>query len=135
MDVIELTRQLGAAIQADEKYQKFAAAKKAADEDDTVQAQLAEIEKIRTEYQEAAMAENPDDARLSKLDQEFQMAYAGFMGSETMESYENARAELDAMMNYIMQILYLSVNGEDPATCEPPEEHDCGGECSACAGC
>ena len=134
MDVIELTRQLGAAIQADEKYQKFAAAKKAADEDDTVQAQLAEIEKIRTEYQEAAMAENPDDARLSKLDQEFQMAYAGFMGSETMESYENARAELDAMMNYIMQILYLCVNGEDPATCEPHED-DCGGECSACAGC
>ncbi len=134
MDVIELTRQLGAAVQADEKYQKFAAAKEAADNDTTVQAQLAEIEKIRTEYQEAAMAEHPDEARLSKLDQEFQMAYAGFMGSDVMEKYETARAELDALMNYIMQILYLCVNGEDPATCEPHED-DCGGDCGHCSGC
>lgn len=134
MDVIELTRQLGAAIQADERYQKFAEAKAASDADSEVQASLKRIEEIRTEYQAAAMAEEPDQELLQKLDNEFQTVYATFMASESMGSYEVARADLDGLMNYIMQILYLCVNGEDPATCEPHEE-DCGGDCGHCAGC
>ncbi len=63
--------------------------------------------------------------------------YTKFMTNEKMKAYEEARAEIDKLMNYVMQILGLCVNGEDPYTCEPEEEHahDCGGECSSCSGC
>ncbi|MBR5977197.1 MAG: YlbF family regulator [Clostridia bacterium] len=134
MDVIELTRQLGAAIQADEKYKAFAAAKAASDADNDVQEKLKKIEDIRVQYQAAAIESEPDESLLQKLDREFQDAYAAFMASDTMADYENARADLDGLMNYIMQILYLCVNGEDPATCEPHDEN-CGGDCGHCSGC
>ena len=136
MDVIELTRQLGAAIQADERYTKLAAAKTAVDNDAEVQDKMKKIEEIRLAYQTAAMDAEPDDKLMSKLDKDFQDVYASLMCSDGMQAYEATRTELDGLMNYIMQILYLCVNGEDPATCEPQEEdHECSGECSHCSGC
>lgn len=133
MDVIELTRQLGAAIQADERYTKLAAAKVAVDNDAEVQDKMKKIEEIRLAYQTAAMDAEPDEKLMGKLDKDFQDVYASLMVTDGMASYEEARAELDELMNYIMQILYLCVNSEDPATCEPPEEHECGGDCGCCS--
>ena len=135
MDVIELTRQLGAAIQADERYKNLVAAKTAVDNDTEVQDKMNKIEEIRQAYQAAAMDANPDEKLMGKLDKDFQDVYASLMVSDSMANYEENRAQLDELMNYIMQILYLCVNGEDPATCEPPEEdHDCSGDCSCCGG-
>ena len=61
MDVIELTRQLGAAIQADEKYKKFADAKAVTESNAEIQDMMKKIEEIRTAYQAAAMSETPDE--------------------------------------------------------------------------
>ncbi len=136
MNVVELTRQLGAAIQQDERYLKFIAAREQIDKDPEILDKTAKIEEIRTEYQAAAMDPNPDEALLSKLDKDFQDIYAALMTSDKMAEFNDASGEVDKMMNYIMQILYLCVNGDDPATCEPAEEeHECGGECSHCSGC
>lgn len=133
MDVIELTRQLGAAIQASEEYKAFTVAKEASENDAEVNDKMAKIEEIRAAYQAAAMDSDPDEKLLGKLDKDFQDVYASLMVSDTMAAYEEAREALDGKMNYIMQILYLCVNGEDPATCEPPEEHECGGDCGCCS--
>lgn len=134
MDIIELTRQLGAEIQKDARYQKFAAAKAASEKDPEVQDMMAKIDEIRNAYQAEAMNATPDEKTLQKLDKDFQNIYTAVMMTESMQAYEESRQEIDNMMNYLMQILYLCVNGEDPATCEPPQE-DCGGECSSCSGC
>ncbi|MGN0445193.1 MAG: YlbF family regulator, partial [Acutalibacteraceae bacterium] len=69
MDVIEVTRQLGAAIQADDRYLTFMEAKKAADNDANVQLMLSQIEAIRTQYQNEASKPAPDQASLQALDQ------------------------------------------------------------------
>ncbi len=136
MDVIELTRQLGAAIQEDERYKKFVAARVASENDPEIMDKTKKIDEIRAEYQAAAMDPNPDDAIMAKLDKDFQDVYASLMASDKMAEFQEASEDINGLMNYIMQILYLCVNGEDPATCEPEEEeHDCGGECSHCSGC
>lgn len=135
MDVVALTRQLGAAVQEDERYKKFVAAKEASEASAEVKDMMAKIDELRVAYQAEAMNLEPDETVLAKFDQDFQQLYAALMVNDTMQAYEQARQELDGMMNYLMQILYLCVNGEDPATCEPQEEHECGGECSHCAGC
>ncbi len=138
MDVIEVTRQLGAAIQADDRYLTFMEAKKAADNDANVQLMLSQIEAIRTQYQNEASKPAPDQASLQALDQSFQTLYQQVMANETMQAANAAGQEIDSMMNYIMQILSLCVNGEDPATCEPKAQEGCGcegGDCGSCGGC
>ncbi|NLL63908.1 MAG: YlbF family regulator [Ruminococcaceae bacterium] len=134
MDVIAIARQLGAAIQEDEKYKKLHEAKVAIDNDAEIQDMMAKIEELRVQYQAAATSETPDEKLMDKLDKDFQNVYTALMVTEGMSVYEGARKELDDMMNFIMQILYLSVNGEDPATCDPAA-HNCGPDCSSCAGC
>ena len=136
MDVISIARQLGAAIQQDERYLNFAKAKEESENDAEVKATMDKINELRETYQKEAESEKPDELVLSKLDGEFQQLYTSLMSNDKMNKYEGSRQEIDAMMNYVMQILYLCVNGENPETCEPQvEEHDCNGECSGCQGC
>ena len=137
MSVIELTRQLGAAIQKDERYLAFAAAKEANEKDEALNALMGEIQMIQMNYQMEASKEDPDSAKMQEFEAEFNAKYEAFMANENMQKYDEARAEVDSMMNYIMQILGLCVNGADPATCEPEQQHDhsCDGACSSCSGC
>ena len=137
MSVIELTRQLGAAIQKDERYLAFAAAKEANEKDEALNALMGEIQMIQMNYQMEASKEEPDSAKMQEFEAEFNAKYEAFMANENMQKYDEARAEVDSMMNYIMQILGLCVNGADPATCEPEQQHDhsCDGSCSSCSGC
>lgn len=142
MDVIEITRQLGAALQKDERYTNFMAAKEAADKDANAALMMSQIEAIRTQYQNEASKPAPNPGTLQSLDQSFQKIYQQLMGNENMQRANAAGKELDDLMNYIMQILSLCINGEDPATCEP-KQHECGcgdGECNCgddcnCGGC
>ena len=137
MSVIELTRQLGAEIQKDERYLAFAAAKEANEKDEALNALMGEIQMIQMNYQMEASKETPDSAKMQEFEAEFNAKYEAFMANENMQKYDEARAEVDSMMNYIMQILGLCVNGADPATCEPEQQHDhsCDGSCSSCSGC
>ena len=136
MSVIELTRQLGAAIQKDERYLAFAAAKEANEKDEALNALMGEIQMIQMNYQMEASKETPDSAKMQEFEAEFNAKYEAFMANENMQKYDEARAQVDSMMNYIMQILGLCVNGADPATCEPEQhDHSCDGSCSSCSGC
>lgn len=137
MNVIELTRQLGAAIQQDERYLAFAKAKEANEKDEALNALMGEIQMIQMNYQMEASKEEPDSAKMQEFEAEFNSKYEAFMANENMQKYDEARAQVDSMMNYIMQILGLCVNGADPATCEPEQqhEHSCDGSCSSCSGC
>ncbi|MBQ9066114.1 MAG: YlbF family regulator [Clostridia bacterium] len=132
MDVIELTRQLGAAIQQDERYLNFIEAKEAADKDANAALMASQIEAIRAQYQQEASKPEPDQSTLEALDQSFQKLYQEIAANENVIRVNAAGQEIDGLMNYIMQILSLCVNGADPATCEPQEE--CGGDCGGCAG-
>ncbi|MGN0487599.1 MAG: YlbF family regulator [Acutalibacteraceae bacterium] len=137
MDIIKLTRELGAAIQQDERYLAFTRAKQANEQDAELNDLMGKIQLVQMNYQMEASKEKPDHEKMASFEQEFNGLYEQFMANENMKAYDEARAQIDSMMNYIMQILGLCVNGADPATCEPePEhEHDCGGSCSECSGC
>ena len=51
------------------------------------------------------------------------------------EAFEAAKTAVDDMMNEIMGILACCIDGQDPATCTPQQEHHCGGSCDSCGGC
>lgn len=137
MDLIAKVRELGAAIQEDERYLNFRKAQQASEADTALNELIAKFQLAQASFQYEAGKEDKDDAKLQQLDTELGQLYGQIMASPTMGEYEAAANEIDAMMKYINGILTLCIQGEDPATCEPPkeEEHHCGGECSSCGGC
>ena len=137
MDIIKLTRELGAAIQQDERYIAFTKARQANENDAELNELMSQIQLVQMNYQMEASKEDPDSAKMQEFEAAFNAKYEEFMANENMQAYDEARAQVDSMMNYIMQILGLCVNGADPMTCEPEQshEHSCDGACGSCGGC
>lgn len=136
MNVIELTRQLGEAIQQDEKYIAYMEAKQANEEDMDLNAMIGKLNLVQMSYQNESGKDSPDEKKLEEMDNEFRQLYGDIMLNENMKRYEAKKQELDDMMNYLIGILSQCVNGADPATCEPVSESgDCTGSCSTCGGC
>ena len=122
MDVIEMTRKLGVTIQEDNRFKTMQAAETAMDADEELQAISAEMDALQTQFNMLQMEQSTDEAQMEKLSKDFELKYRELMANETMAAFNVARGEVDALMNDVMQILYLSVNGEDPMTAQPSEE-------------
>ena len=137
MDIIKLTRELGAAIQQDERYLRFSKARENNEKDETLLDLMRQIQLLQMQYQQEASKENADAEKMGAFEKQFNEVYGKFMANENMKEYEAARHEIDELMNYVMQILGLCVNGADPATCEPEvHEHSCDCDCESCSsGC
>ncbi|MDD6276352.1 MAG: YlbF family regulator [Clostridia bacterium] len=135
MDIIEITRQLGAAIQEDERYIAFHEARKINEADTDLNDMINKIQLIHLSYQHEAAKDDASEEKLQAYDKEFSEVYEAVMANENMQRYEAARKAVDEMMNKITAILALCVQGEDPATCDPEAAHDCSGDCGSCGGC
>lgn len=135
MDIIAITRQLGAAIQEDERYLAFHEATKRNEADTELNDMISKIQLIQMSYQHEASKDDASEEKLQAYDKEFSGVYEAIMANENMQSYEAARKAVDDMMNEITGILAMCVQGEDPATCDPHAEHNCSGECGSCGGC
>ena len=135
MDIIEITRQLGAAIQQDERYLAFHEARRTNEADTDLNDLINKIQLIHMSYQHEAAKDDANEEKLASYDKEFSEVYQTVMANENMQKYEAARHAVDDMMNEITAILSLCVQGEDPKTCQPQEEHHCSGECGSCGGC
>lgn len=136
MTVIELTRQLGAAIQEDARYKEYEAARKTNEADEELNNLIGKINLIQLNYQnEASKGEEADAEKMEGFAKEFEEAYREIMLNGNMVKFEAAKTAVDDMMNEIMGILACCIDGQDPATCTPEQEHHCGGSCESCGGC
>ena len=133
MDLEKLTRELGKAIQQDERYLRFEQARVANEQDTALNELMSRIQLIQMSYQHEATKDEPNEGKMKAYDEEFRGVYTEIMQNKNMQNYETARKDIDDMMNYLTGILALCVNGEDPDTCDPTA-HSCGGECSECGG-
>lgn len=132
MDIIELTRQLGAELQKDERYKAFDSAKKANDNDEALQAKIGEFNLIKANLDRELSSEKRDDGKINSLNDQLGDVYREIMSNPLMMDYNDARTQLDGLLNEINSILMLCANGEDPKTCQPSS---CGGDCASCGGC
>ena len=133
MDIIAMARELGKAIQQDERYKRIDAAKTANDKDEELQQLIQKFNMKRSELSVEMAQENKNPEKLNQLDRELKAVYQEVMQNPNMAEFNAAKVEVDYMMNYIITILYGAVNGEDPDTIEP--QQSCGGDCAGCAGC
>lgn len=140
MDIIEMTRKLGVEIQNSDEYKKFAAAKLANDEDKQLQEDIGNFNLIRMQIDQCLTDENNKEedkealrSKINDLNVKLKDLYSKIMASESMVNYNVAKTELDTLVNQINAIITLTVNGEDPMTCQISE--GCSGSCSTCSGC
>ena len=134
MNVMECTRQLGAAIQEDETYIRYQMARQANDEDEGLQGKIGEFNLLRMSLSNelSKPEEEKSESKIDELNAKLQQMYAEIMQNPNMAAYNAAKEEMDKLLARVNSILGLCVNGEDPATCEPSE---CTGSCSSCGGC
>ncbi len=127
MDVIELARQLGHAIQNEPAYKAVTAAGDAVDADTDLTDLIGEFSDKRE-----LIADTTDQAKLDELDKELEALYNKIMTSPKMQAFEEAKHEFGHLMERILAIVTKSADGEDPDTAEPDEE--CDGDCCSCHG-
>ena len=133
MDIIEMTRELGKALQNDDRYIAYDLAKRANDNDEELQKQIASFEEMRSQLNTEIIKEDKDSDRIKELDQGIKDVYQKIMGNRNMMVFSAAQKALEALVNNMNQIITLCANGEDPETCEPST--GCTGSCSTCGGC
>ena len=133
MDIIEMARELGAALQKSDEYTAYNVAKNAADSDAELQGMIGDFNLKKLSLNAEVQKEEKDPAKLAALNEEVRSIYARIMAHPTMMAYNTTKEEVDRILNFIQQIIVYSANGEDPATIQ--EETSCGGDCSGCSGC
>ena len=131
MSLEKLTRELGKAIQQDERYLAMQKAIEANEKDTALNELMSKIQLIQVSYQHEASKEEPDEGKMKAYDEEFRGVYTEIMMNPNMQAYEKARQDIDELMNYLTGILAMCVNGDDPETCDP-KAHQCSGDCSGC---
>lgn len=132
MDIIQMARDLGAAIQQSDVYAAWNLAKTAADSDGKLQEMIGEFNLKKLSLSQEVQKADKDQEKLSALNEEVRALYGRIMAYPAMAAYNTTKNELDRTLNFIQQILIYSANGEDPQTIE---ESACGGDCSGCSGC
>ena len=132
MTVIELTRQLGAAIQQTEEYKRFMTAKEKNDNDSQLQKQIGDFNLLKMQLDAEHEKEEKDEAKILEINEKIVALYNQIVEGEAMKEFNSAYEAYRTLTDKISNILLMCENGEDPATCEPSS---CTGNCSSCGGC
>lgn len=133
MDMIEMAKDLGRAIQEDERYTRLQNARMKNDADQELQDMIGEFNLKRMNIQQEVGKEDKDADKIAQLDKDIKKLYADIMNNENMNEYNYAKQDMDAMLQKVTSIITLCANGEDPDTAEAGA--GCAGDCSSCGGC
>ncbi|MCR5601991.1 MAG: YlbF family regulator [Ruminococcus sp.] len=134
MDIMKMTRELGKAIQQDDRYTAYMLAKQANDEDKELQEEINRFEDLRMNLGSAMSVEEPDSDKIKALDTELKSVYQNIMKNPKMIVFSGAQQALEKLVSNIQQMISMCANGEDPETCQIPES-GCTGSCASCGGC
>ena len=136
MDAVKAARELGKAIQNDERYKGYVAAKQTNDKDEALQQLIGEFnlkrENLRLQMEKPKNEQ--DSEKLQKLNKELQQCYEKVMGNSNMANFAVMKGALDQLLQEVQGIITLCCEGEDPDTCQA-RPAGCTSDCSTCGGC
>ncbi|MBO4693948.1 MAG: YlbF family regulator [Clostridia bacterium] len=134
MTVLEAVRNLGEAIQSDERFLRYAKAKLDNDKDSELQSLIGQFNIVRMNLDEVMTNENRDEKKVQELNEELRKVYTEIMSKGSMVEYNAAKVDLDSLLNDVNSVIMQCVEGADPKTAKP-EVHSCSGSCESCGGC
>ncbi len=132
-NVVEMARELGHALQQDERYTRYLNATLENDKDEVLQDLIGRFNTLRVDINREISKSEKDQARIAQLDSEFKGTYQLIMERPGMVEYNAAKTELDSLVQFLSQIIVGSANGQDPDGIQ--QVSGCSGSCSSCAGC
>lgn len=132
--ILEMAKDLGYALQQDERFIRTQMAQAAADEDEALQGMIGEfnLKRIAVGNETSKKDGEKDKEKLARLDTELREVYARIMANEHMAAYNEAKTELDKLVQGIGTIVAMAAQGQDP---EEVQLGGCSGNCAGCAGC
>ena len=133
MDIIELARELGKAIQQEQAFINMRVACQQSDEDEELQNMIGEFNLKRMAINNEVQKEDRSEETLKKYDDELRAIYAEIMQNPHMAAYNAAKNELDALVQRVTNIITMSADGEDPDSCDC-DSCGCTGSCASCGG-
>lgn len=133
-DVIELAREIGRQLQAEESYLKLQIARQQSDEDEALQNAIGEFNLKRMAISNEASKPDRSDEKMQELNAELRKAYAQVMSNENWIAYNEAKGVFEAIVNRVTAIITQSAQGEDPDTTDYVPSN-CSGSCETCGGC
>lgn len=133
MDVIEITRQLGTAIQEDARYIAYSVARETNDNDTVLQDLIGEFNLQRMALNTEVSKEEKDEAKVAELDSKLRELYGTIMANENMVKFNDAKTAMDELVSSVNGIISMAIEGEDPLTCDPSAS-SCGSDCGSCGG-
>ena len=102
MSVIESVRELGKAIQKDERFVRYAKAKLQNDSDKDLQAAIGEFNIARMNLETESAKEERDDVLVKKLNEELREIYGKIMSNPVMVEFNTAKVGVDQMMSEVL---------------------------------
>lgn len=133
MDIIELARELGKAIQQEQAFINMRVACQQSDEDEELQNMIGEFNLKRMAINNEAQKEDRSEETLKQYNDELRAIYAEIMQNPHMAAYNEAKNELDALVQRVTNIITMSADGEDPDSCDC-DSCGCTGSCASCGG-
>lgn len=131
--LLAMAIDLAVQLQADPRCEAVLAAMKAADEDVMLQNLISEFNLKRMAINNEEGKDAPDTEKIRQLNQELRSAYAAVMANEKMMAYNEAKGDLDVLVNKIHFAINLAIQGQDPNLAA--QESSCSGDCGSCGGC
>lgn len=134
MSIIDMTKALARALQQDERYLNFIAARDKNDEDAELQDLIGQfnVKRIDLNNELSKDEKDTDQERVNALNKDVRDLYGKIMANTNMAAYYEVKNELDVLLNQVQSILTQAANGT------PVDEIDlsaCTHDCSTCGGC
>lgn len=134
MDAIQAARELGKAIQQDERHIRIMSAQAKNDADEALQDAIGAFNLKRTQLNAEIQKTDKDQDKIKLLDAELKTMYSKIFENGNMIEFAAAKAEMEALLAQVNQIITGSASGLDPDAIDIDAE-SCGGSCASCAGC
>lgn len=135
MDIIELSRQLGKAIQEDESYINMRLAEQVSEADEQLQELITDFNLKRLAINSEASKADKDEEKLKAMNKEMRHLYSQVMQNENMVKYNTAKQEFETKLQRVFAIIQNSAEGDDPETTDYLGGMGCSGNCGSCGGC
>lgn len=134
-DAITMFKEAAAQLQKEMEFVALMETQKRNDEDEALQDMIGDFNLARIELNsELSKTEGKSQEKINELDAKVRKLYSDIMANDSMQAYNEAKADFEGVVEYVNAILATAVNGGDPMTVEKPVA-GCTGSCSSCAGC
>ena len=133
MDMIAMAREIGRAIQQDERYIRATEGANNVNSSEKLAKMVNEFNDMRNQIEFlAAQGADANNEEVMALDEKMRTLYDDINSEPVMMEYTAARMEFETFVNHIIKIITGAANGENP---DEIEMDTCGGSCDHCSGC